>query len=74
MPRTRVARFRLKVRLGDLDAFQKGYSSHAKLLRKYYGTGLSGKKKKKKEQCALAGLVRGGFAAFLMHGDDSLPL
>lgn len=29
----------------DLDAFQKGYSSHIKLLRKYYGTGLSGKKK-----------------------------
>lgn len=32
------------------------------------------RKKKKKKQCALAGLVRGGFAAFLMHGDDSLPL
>lgn len=29
---------------------------------------------KKKKQCALAGLVRGGFAAFLMQGDDSLPL
>lgn len=68
-----MARFHLKVRLGDLDAFQKGYSSHTKLLRKYYGTGLSGKEKKK-QQCALAGLVRGGFAAFLLHGDDSLPL
>lgn len=45
MSRTRVARFRLKVRLGDLDVFQKGCSSHIKLLRKYYGTGLSGKKK-----------------------------
>lgn len=31
-------------------------------------------RKKKKTQHALAGLVRGGFAAFLMHGDDSLPL
>lgn len=31
-------------------------------------------RKKKTKQCALAGLVRGGFAAFLMHGDDSLPL
>ena len=29
---------------------------------------------RKKMQRALAGLVRGGFAAFLMHGDDSLPL
>lgn len=28
----------------------------------------------KKKQCALASLVRGGFAAFLMQGDDSLPL
>lgn len=32
------------------------------------------KKKTTHKQCALAGLVRGGFAAFLMHGDDSLPL
>lgn len=30
--------------------------------------------RKKKMQHALAGLVRGGFAAFLVQGDDSLPL